>query len=105
MIIQIDDTDVERIATKVCSMLAGVVPAGSGKQVDNESILDIDGLCLLLGMSKKWVYDRIAEKSLPHFKLGHVLKFRKKEVEKWLRLFDVPAVRPATAIKRLITIK
>jgi excisionase family DNA binding protein len=45
-----------------------------------------------LGMSERWVQDRVKNKSIPHVKFGGSLKFSLSDISKWVIEFKVPAV-------------
>lgn len=53
-------------------------------QTDDEEILDVEGVCQLIGVTKYWVYKKVNE-GLPYIKMGKYLRFNKKEVLNWIR--------------------
>ena len=99
--IQLEDTDLQRIATTVIEELKPLFPKVC-KDDSQDSIMGIKELVEYLGMSEKWVYDQTAHKAIPHFKLGHVLKFRKKEIDKWLSSLSVPTIDKPASVKKLL---
>ena len=73
----LDQEDVELIARRVAEMIR---PLLSPKESEVEIIFSVEELAGYLRVSVKWVYDHTFE--LPHFKLGGLLRFRKKEIDR-----------------------
>lgn len=92
MVIHIEEQDIERIASKVCSLLEGITP--TGKQTDN-FILDVEELAGLLKVDKSWVYKQVQFKSIPHFHAGKYPRFKRKEIDDWIHQQSVPSTCPA----------
>jgi excisionase family DNA binding protein len=87
MIIQIDDTDIDRIASKVCAMLHGSVPAGKAAS----AIMDVEELAAMLKVNTSWVYKQIQFKSIPHFHAGKYPRFKRKEIDTWIQEQSMPS--------------
>jgi len=47
--------------------------------------LSVDEICQYLGISRDTVYKWIDQKDMPAHKLGRLWKFRKEEVDDWIR--------------------
>jgi excisionase family DNA binding protein len=101
MEVRMDQGDLQSIAMAVAEMLKPQLEnlrnGGGG-----DEIMGVPELATYLGMSEKWVYDQTASQRIPFFKLGSILKFRKKDIDKWLRNFDTPAVERPTAMMKLV---
>ena len=54
----------------------------SRKGVD---LITIPEVCQELGMGKSWVYKRIRSGEIPSIKLGHNIKVRREDIEKYLQ--------------------
>ena len=52
--------------------------------IDDEA-LTVDDICRLLKVKRKWVYDAVAAKRIPHTKVGRQLRFHRRELESWLQ--------------------
>lgn len=37
-----------------------------------------------LDVTRDWIYDRVAQRDIPHTKIGRLLRFRKSEIDAWL---------------------
>ena len=47
--------------------------------------LSVDEICQYLGISRDTVYKWIDQKDMPAHRLGRLWKFRKEEVDEWVR--------------------
>jgi excisionase family DNA binding protein len=75
----LDQEDVELIAHRVVEMIKPLL-SNSHKEGRENVIFSVDELAEYLRVSAKWVYEHTYE--LPHFKLGGLLRFRKKEIDR-----------------------
>jgi excisionase family DNA binding protein len=50
-----------------------------------EPLLTVQQAAHLLAVNKKWVYDACARRTIPYIKVGHFTRFRRSELEDWLR--------------------
>ena len=101
MRIEMEQVDVRAIAKEVHDLLLPQLMALQNGKAE-ESIMGVAELAEYLGMSEKWIYDQTGGKRIPYFKLGSILKFKKTDIDKWVRTFNVPAVANPTAMKRVI---
>lgn len=89
------DLIVDRLFEKIKPFLAG-----NGKQDAENTIFDVKSLCNYLKVSRQWVYERTHMKEIPHTKINGQLRFRKKDIDKWLNSYNVPATStPERALK------
>ena len=89
MKMEMEATDIQAIAREVAGLIS---PLLSGKNNQNEDeILDVQGLAAYLKTSVKWIYERTHLKEIPHYKARGLLRFRKKEIDKWLSGSNIPA--------------
>lgn len=49
-----------------------------------EKLIDADELCELCGFRKSFVYSLTHQKKIPHYKVGHMLRFKLSEIFTWL---------------------
>jgi excisionase family DNA binding protein len=55
------------------------------KIVETENkILTLKKLCEYVDMSPSAIYKRTSERSIPHYKLGKKVYFKKEEIEEWI---------------------
>lgn len=54
-------------------------------------LMDIDELAVYLRLEKQTLYNWLNKKKISGIKLGHVWRFEKKDIDKWLRSQTVSA--------------
>lgn len=54
-------------------------------------LMDIDELAAYLRLEKQTLYNWLNKKKISGIKLGHVWRFEKKDIDKWLRSQTVSA--------------
>ncbi len=86
----IPDELVEEIAQRVISKLMPLLSKQNNP--DNDILFDVKGLCEYLNVSDKWVYERTHQNEIPFIKVGGLLRFRKKDIDRWLNSYHTPAV-------------
>lgn len=69
----------------------------NNKTNNDDTIFDVQGLADYLRVSIKWVYERTHLNEIPFLKVGGHLRFRKKDIDKWLDLFHTPAANTLTS--------
>jgi excisionase family DNA binding protein len=97
----IDDALKEYMRDEFHKLIAARMPT----QEPEDALWGVKELAEYLGMSSDWVYRQIMAKTLPHFKLGSVTKFKKKDVDRWLysSCYTFPETAP-TRIPKLPTL-
>lgn len=89
MQIALDDDDIQKIVNAVTERLR---PFLSGAKEEVHDLMDMEGLCAYLQVTPKWVHERTHLKEIPFIKLSNKqLRFRKKDIEKWLDSLSTPA--------------
>jgi len=73
----LDQEDVELIAQRVVEMIKPLLPP---KAESDNNVFSVEELAEYLRVSAKWVYEHTYE--LPHFKLGGLLRFKKKDIDR-----------------------
>jgi excisionase family DNA binding protein len=58
-------------------------PPRSHDQVD-DPVFDRTEAAQFLGVSERWTKDRIADGTIPHFKLNRLVRFRRSQLETYL---------------------
>lgn len=97
---EFEPQDIEAIAQQLKELLRPLF-ANNGKQED-DLIFDVKGLCDYLHVSDKWIYERTHLKEIPHLKVNGILRFRKRDIDKWLGSFNVPAINTTERILRAV---
>lgn len=82
---------IDEIVDKLLHRL-NLILENNGKKVEDDIIFDVPGLAKYLNVSKQWVYERTHLKEIPHIKKQGLLRFRKKDIDKWLNKDTIPPV-------------
>ena len=93
--------EIDKIVEKLLERLKPFL-ANNGTARNEDIIFDLKGLCEYLSVSEQWVYNRVHLKEIPHLKIGGVLRFQKKQIDKWLNSFNVPAISDSKQIMKII---
>jgi len=91
---------VNEIADKVIEKLKPILANRKGEVED--VIFDVQGLAEYLKVSLKWIYERTHLKEIPHLKKDGILRFRKRDIDKWLDSNKIPVVNPSAKLMRAI---
>jgi len=83
MKLEIEQTDIEAIANRVAEILKPML-TGTAKHDEKDALLDVAQLADYLNVSPSWIYDRIRDNEMPHSKLGKYLRFRRRDIDKWI---------------------
>jgi excisionase family DNA binding protein len=68
-----------------------------------DDVLDVKGLCDYLHVSAKWIHERTHLKEIPFYKLSNKqLRFRKRDIDKWLDSLKTPALNRFTGKMKLL---
>lgn len=97
---ELEERDIEALAQRVLELLKPLL-ASNGKNED-DVIFDVRGLAEYLKVSTKWIYERTQFKEIPYQKIKGLLRFRKKDIDRWLSSHNVPAINSPERILRAI---
>ncbi len=98
---ELEPQDIEVIADKIIEKLKPIL-SNNGKHDAEDIIFNVPALAEYLKVSTKWIYDRTQFKEIPHTKVKGLLRFRKKDIDKWLHSYNVPAVNTPERILRAV---
>jgi excisionase family DNA binding protein len=87
---ELEPEDIQAIATAVMELLKPVIADNSKNE--NDVTFDVQGLSSYLKVSKQWVYERTHLNEIPLYKIEGHLRFKKSEIDKWLKQYHIPAV-------------
>ncbi len=100
MKIELEKEDIRTIAREVVEMIKPLlkrIEKGNG----NERILDVPGLADYIGVDESWVYKQVSNNSLPYFKAGRYVRFRKNQIDDWMDSQSVKPYSNLSAVKGL----
>ena len=87
----LEQQDIEAIAQRVKEIFKPMLTS-NGNNKTEDTIFDVSRLAEHLGVSEAWIYERTHHKEVPYLKIKGHLRFRKKDIDKWLNSFSVPMV-------------
>lgn len=85
---ELENSDIECIAQRLAEILKPLL-LDSQKESDQSAYLDIQGLADYLKVSKQWIYERTRTKAIPHLKKEGLLRFRKSDIDAWLKTYTI----------------
>lgn len=47
-------------------------------------LLTVSDTVTLLGVSESWLYKAVASRSIPHLRVGRLVRFSREQLESWL---------------------
>jgi excisionase family DNA binding protein len=56
---------------------------------EGDRLLTVQEVCELLGVKRSYIYSLTHTKQIPHIKIVGTLRFRQKEIDKWLNAQEV----------------
>lgn len=96
----LEPEDFLAIASAVAELIRPLL-SGNGRH-EEDVILDVPGLAEYLRVSPKWIYERVQFKEIPYMKVKGLLRFRKRDIDKWLSSQTLPAVNPSRRILQAV---
>ena len=65
---------------------------GNNGKKEEDMIFDVNSLASYLNVSKQWIYERTHLNAIPFIKKKGLLRFRKKDIDKWLESDKMPSI-------------
>lgn len=96
---ELESQDIEAIANRVAERLMPML-SGNSKQKEDDIIFDVQGLAEYLKIDKSCVYKWVSLKSIPYFKSGKYVRFRKKDVDRYIDSRKIPPLTPLKLVKK-----
>ena len=66
-----------------------------------KEILNIDELSLYLGIKKSTLYSKVERREIPFYKIGHLIRFKKTEIDLWMEKFKSEPFRAKEKAKSM----
>lgn len=96
----LEPEDIQAIAGAVAELIRPLL--SNAKTSEPDTILDVPGLAEYLRVSNKWIYERVQFKEIPYTKVKGLLRFRKRDIDKWLNSYNVPAINISARILKAV---
>lgn len=94
MKLELESADIQAIVLATTTEVVKALKPLLNSKIDGDTIFNIESLCEYLHVEQDWIYKRTARKEIPYIKVGGLLRFRKKNIDKWLESCMTPAVNP-----------
>lgn len=98
---ELEPQDIEAIAQRVIELLKPLL-SNNGKHDAEDVVFSVPALADYLKVSSKWIYERTHLKEIPYLKVNGLLRFRKKDIDKWLNSYHIPAVNTHERILKAV---
>jgi excisionase family DNA binding protein len=92
----LEQEDIQAIALAVMEMVKPML--GNGRQTAEDTLLTIEELMTYMKVSKRWIYERTHLKEIPYLKIDGQVRFRKKEIDRWIDTFKIPAAGTSVSV-------
>lgn len=102
MRIDLDQSDLQAIAQEVAKVLKPLIKSNGKTKDKDDALLTVGGLAEYLGVSKRWVQERIYSREIPYSKIGKFYRFRKSKIDRWVDSQEIPAVNHLSVPLKLI---
>ena len=103
MRIEFDPEDRKALALDVLEVLRPFLGRVDKTSTHSDTIFDVKALCEYLKVTPKWVYEQTHLNAIPHYKLtAKALRFKRSEIDDWLRGLTQPATSEPTGLMRLL---
>jgi excisionase family DNA binding protein len=84
------------LATSVYGAPGGSLLEGRDVRGSEEALWSVDDIAEYLAMLVRDVHELVAQRSIPHLKIGEHLRFRRGDIDRWLDLKAVPCAGQAS---------
>jgi excisionase family DNA binding protein len=102
MKIQLEQEDIQAISKAIIDERNLILANNGRHKNDDNTVFDVKDLSKYLKVSHKWIYERTHLKEIPHKKRKGLVRFRKKDIDKWLESHNVPVVDTPDNILKVI---
>ena len=96
MKLNLEQEDLKLIAKDVAETLKPLLK-NNKKSGDSNIVFDVEGLAEYLKVKDTWIYNKVGLKTIPYFKCGKYLRFKKSNIDKWIDSKTIQAV-PALSL-------
>ena len=97
MKLNLEREDRKLIARDVADTLKPLLK-NNNKSGDSNIVFDVEGLAEYLKVKDTWIYNKVGLKTIPYFKCGKYLRFKKSNIDKWIDSKTIPAVPPFSLV-------
>lgn len=93
----LDTEDIESIANSLLEKLKPIL--SQRKDSEDDNIFTPETLAEYLKVDISWVYKQVSLKTIPYFKSGKYVRFRKSHIDRWIETQSVKPFSHLRAVK------
>ena len=87
------EIDVSKLINDIAEeVVERIKPVLNGNTTEEDILFTVETLANYLQVSNQWIYDRRDQNAIPFMKMGKFLRFRKREIDKWLDKTKMPVI-------------
>ncbi len=86
-----DFQELARVVTR--AVVQGIAPL-LARVEEEDSVLTVEALAQYLRVDPGWVYKQVSLKTIPYFKNGKYVRFRKRDIDRWIETQTVKPIPP-----------
>jgi excisionase family DNA binding protein len=99
---ELEQQDIEEIADRVIEKLKPLI-SGDSKPESGDTIFDVESLAQYITVKEQWIYEKVHNNEIPHYKVGKYLRFRKSKIDEWLKKMERGnGKKPENSVRRLL---
>lgn len=89
---ELEQQDIQLIAERVAETLKPLL--NNNRYTEDDMIFTPETLAEYLKVEPSWVYKQASQKTIPHFKPGKYLRFKKSLIDKWIKSQSIEPLPP-----------
>jgi len=91
MNIDLENSEIDRIAQRVVQKLSTLFKL---PKPEKENLKTVEQLADYLQVKNQWIYERVKNNEIPFIKVGRFIRFKKEEIDQWIKERETPAISP-----------
>ncbi len=80
MKLELEKDDIQNLAREVAEWIQ---PLLSAQETVKEPFFTVKGLSEYLCVEESWIYQQVHAKTIPYYKVGKYVRFKRSEIAKW----------------------
>ena len=80
---ELEQFDIESIAEAIANKLKPIILAK--EELPDNGLLNMKDLINYLNVKKDWIYQKVHNGTIPHYKIEGLLRFKRSEIDAWIK--------------------
>lgn len=86
MKIEFEQKDIEAIIQRMVEVFKPIpVDLANSQHTKTDELMNLKELAQYLKVKESWIYEKVHKKEIPFLKAGRFLRFKKKDIDQWLK--------------------